>query len=756
MQIKNLKNSENPKNLENPENLENPKNLENPENLIQTTFTQTNRLIHESSPYLLQHAHNPVDWYPWGEEAFIKAKEEDKPVFLSIGYSTCHWCHVMERESFEDEAIGEILNRHFISIKVDKEERPDVDGVYMQVCMAATGGGGWPLTVIMTPDKKPFFAGTYLPKNSRRHIIGLTELLEAVRLNWQEDNSDFINRAEEITQAVQDHIKLNSPGTLSDGTLSNSSSSDDSLSDNIFSDNILPDDSFSDDLIGKAYRYFAKNFDKNNGGFGNAPKFPSPHNLLFLMEYYRVFEEKNALIMAEKTLSQMYLGGIFDHIGYGFSRYSTDERWLAPHFEKMLYDNAMLTMAYTKAYAVTGREIYKDVAQKIIQYVLRDLTHPEGGFYCAEDADSDGEEGKFYLLEPKEVVDLLGREAGGEFNRVYNITENGNFEGKNIPNLLKASEASEASEVSVIKVFDPEKFNNEKSNNEKSKLREYRKQRYSLHKDDKILTSWNGLMIGALAQAHMLLSPLLNVLGQDNINLLELAKKSLTFIENHLMENGEIFTSYREGRRSSQGFLEDYASITFAMIEIYRASWNLEYLHKAKSICEKAIQLFFDGQNGGFRLSGIKNESLILDLKETFDGASPSGNSIMAYNLVMLSKLGVWKNQDSQKYQNILDKHNRFMAKSSENHPGGHCFFWFAKLIQQYPGRHITCVLSPEDNWENLKEEIKGKSASSINLKDTIISVLEEETKDYPLLEGKTTYYTCDFGKCYPPSHKIN
>lgn len=561
----------------------------------------TNRLINESSPYLLQHAHNPVDWYPWGDEAFSVAQGENKPVFLSIGYSTCHWCHVMERESFESSHIAGILNENFISVKVDKEERPDVDSVYMQVCTAMTGSGGWPLTILMTPDKKPFFSGTYLPRRK------LADLLEMAIEKWHVDESGLYRSADEIIHAIQAHIE--GPGLAGADT---------------------------DALMESAHNMFAQRFDPVNGGFGPAPKFPSPHNLLFLMDYGK------GLQMAEKTLLQMYLGGIFDHIGFGFSRYSTDERWLAPHFEKMLYDNALLTMAYARAFTITGKEIYKEVADKTIEYVLRELTHPEGGFYSAQDADIDGEEGKFYLLKPQEIVRCLGTQAGREFNEAYDITERGNFEGKSIPNLLKTRA-------------------NPRLDGHLPKLREYRQSRFDLHKDDKVLASWNGLMISALAQA-------------GHINA---AKRAVQFIESHLMIGDDVFTSWRDGRRSEQGFLDDYACMGFAMVEMYRATGETNYLKRAEALCKRAADLFFDREKGGFRLSGAENEALILDLKETYDGAVPSGNSVMAYNLVSLDMLDAWDDTA------LLAKHLDFMAASAGNYPAGHSFFLLAMLRER-------------------------------------------------------------------------
>ena len=368
----------------------------------------SNHLKNQTSPYLIQHAENPVDWYPWCEEAFERARKEDKPVFLSIGYSTCHWCHVMAHESFEDEEIAEILNKNFVSIKVDKEERPDIDSIYMSVCQAITGSGGWPTTIFMTAEQQPFFAGTYFPKSSVNGHTGFKELLEAVTEKWNSDRDALIESAEEIIAFLDS--KASNAATFSD----------------------------EKSLINQAMVQYERTFDEKYGGFGTAPKFPTPHNLLFLMRRYEKSGDKHALLMAEKTLTQMYRGGIFDHIGGGFSRYSTDQFFLVPHFEKMLYDNGLLIMAYSKAYQLTRKRMYRHAAEKTAEFIMREMTAPDGGFYSAQDADSDGEEGKFYLLEPEEIRQVLDEEGTKEFCRIFDITERGNFEGKNIPNLLKS------------------------------------------------------------------------------------------------------------------------------------------------------------------------------------------------------------------------------------------------------------------------------------------------------------------------------
>lgn len=388
-----------------------------------------NHLKDQTSPYLLQHADNPVDWYPWCEEAFERAKEEDKPIFLSIGYSTCHWCHVMAHESFEDEKIAELLNKYFIAIKVDKEERPDIDSIYMAVCQAFTGSGGWPTTIFMTPEQKPFFAGTYFPKTSGYGRIGFTDLLLEIHSKWENEREELLKSADEIVF----HMKRKSKS----------------------------EQEADERILQKAVEMYKKSYDEAYGGFGDAPKFPSPHNLWFLMDDYEKTGEKEALQMAEKTLMQMYRGGLFDHIGGGFSRYSTDRYFLAQHFEKMLYDNALLILAYCRAYEITKNPLYRKIAERTAEFILREMTSEDGGFYSAQDADSDGVEGKYYLFEPEEIKKILGGVEGCAFNQYYDITEAGNFEGKNIPNLLQSDPTDERFGESLAKVY------------------QYRKNRYS-------------------------------------------------------------------------------------------------------------------------------------------------------------------------------------------------------------------------------------------------------------------------------------
>ena len=487
-----------------------------------------NRLKDEKSPYLFQHKDNPVDWYPWCDEAFQKARTEDKPIFLSIGYSTCHWCHVMAHESFEDKAIAKLLNQGFICIKVDREERPDIDAVYMSVCQAVTGQGGWPLTIIMTPEQKPFFAGTYFPKERYYGRPGLMDILNEVLKLWKTRRQDLLRDSGQRCLTAMINKNSAPQGSGSGGG--------------------FPDK----EIFKKAYRIFAKQFDPVWGGFGGAPKFPSPHNLLFLMRYAKEEQERDALHMAETTLNAMAKGGIHDHIGGGFSRYSTDGQWLIPHFEKMLYDNALLILAYLEAYQVTEKETYRDIVQHTADYILRELTDEEGGFYCGQDADSEGVEGKYYVFTPDEVMSVLGEADGKEFCRLYGITEEGNFEGRSIPNRIHHDQTEENDKV-----------------NDKEKLYQYRLNRTTLHKDDKILLSWNAWTILALARAGA-------VLKEERY--LEAARKAREFIEAHMTgEDGRLYLRFRDGEAANQGQLEDYAVYTLALLELYRTDFQVEY-----------------------------------------------------------------------------------------------------------------------------------------------------------------------------------
>jgi uncharacterized protein len=556
----------------------------------------SNKLIAEKSPYLLQHAHNPVDWYPWGEEAFIKATNENKPVFLSIGYSTCHWCHVMEKESFEDEAVAAVLNKYFVSVKVDREERPDIDHIYMSVCQAMTGQGGWPLTVLMTPEKKPFFAGSYFPRHSRWGRPGLLDILSQVNEKWQQDRALLVHAGEQVVIMMQPRGEEPSAAAV-DGM-----------------------------ILQQAFTQAGKLFDRQYGGFGTAPKFPTPHNLSFLLRCWKKSSDPEALAMVEKTLESMYRGGIYDHIGYGFARYSTDEKWLAPHFEKMLYDNALLALAYTEGFQATGRNLYAKAAKEIFTYILRDMTSPEGGFYCAEDADSEGEEGKFYVWSPDEIRNILGERDGDIYCRLFDITPNGNFEGRSIPNLIGAPPFSPSGEM----ISEAGEFSGSYEL-QRQKLFNAREKRVHPYKDDKILTSWNGLMIAALARGAA-------VFGGDVYG--KAAARAVQFIFQKLRrEDGRLLARYRDDEAAHLAYLDDYAFLTWGLLELYEAAFDVANLEWALDLTRQMTELFLDKKDGGFYFNGEDAEQLIYRPKEIYDGALPSGNSVALHNLLRLARL---------------------------------------------------------------------------------------------------------------------
>ncbi len=639
----------------------------------------SNHLNNQTSPYLLQHAENSVDWFAWCDEAFEKAKKEDKPIFLSIGYSTCHWCHVMAHESFEDEETANILNEKFVSIKVDREERPDIDSVYMAVCQSFTGSGGWPTSIFMTPEQKPFYAGTYFPLKSRYGVVGFKDLLNAISQQWEDNRAKMLQSADEIINHI-DNKSIKQDVETDESALSN------------------------------AVEIFRKMFDSQYGGFGVEPKFPTPHNLLFLMLYSKMSGDKTAMEMAEKTLYQMRIGGIFDHIGYGFSRYSTDRYFLAPHFEKMLYDNALLLIAYSSAYKLTKNHIYLDTAKKTAEYVTREMISEEGGFYCAQDADSDGEEGKFYTFSYDEILQVLGKDIGEKFCSRYDITHEGNFEGKNILNLIISKNI------------------NDDFSEELAKLYEYRKNRNDLHFDDKILTSWNSLMIIAFSVLYRVTN--------DNSYLL-VAEKAQNFIENNLLDNKNLYVSFRKGTRTQNGFLDDYAFYVASLIELYQSTLNKDYLCKAEEFCEIAIEKFFDEKNGGFYLCDKNDNKLLFNPIETYDGAMPSGNSVMACNLVRLSQL-----ISNQKYEEVLDKHFKYLSTQAWGYPHGHSMFLIG-LIQKFnPPASVKIVLKNISDIEKSKTHIPFLAN---------VELLKRETDDYPMLKNKTTIYICENNTCKPP-----
>lgn len=640
----------------------------------------SNHLKNATSPYLLQHAENPVDWYPWCKQAFEKAKSEDKPIFLSIGYSTCHWCHVMAHESFEDKKTAAILNQYFVSIKIDREERPDIDSVYMSVCQAFTGSGGWPMSIFMTWNKKPFFAGTYFPPKSHYGMPGFPDLLDVIVNQWNNNRRKLLQSAEQIIT----HLK-------------SAESGDKNIDD--------------EELIKRAMQIFSESFDEINGGFSSAPKFPTPHNLLFLMLYAKQKQDSDALKMAEKTLLQMRKGGIFDHIGYGFSRYSTDKYFLAPHFEKMLYDNALLIIAYSAAYYLTNNEIYLDTAEKTTEYILREMTSADGGFYSAQDADSEGVEGKYYTFTLDEIINVLGEEKGKRFAESFDITSNGNFEGVNILNLLKSNDLESDFSEEIHKLYD------------------YRKKRTNLHLDDKILLSWNSLMIAALSIFYRV---------SRNEKYLNAVVNAQKFIEENMCDGVQLFTSWRDGKHSEKNFLDDYAFYIASLIELYNSTLDKVYLEKAERFCDEAVRRFEDCQRDGFYLCEASYTEIFMNPKETYDGAIPSGNSVMAYNFVRMFQL-----TENEKYRKLTEKQFEFLSVQAQDYPAGHSVFLLSKLLHENPPEHIVIAVKHKSDFQEIQKELPFLANVSVVL----------DSVDYPLKNDKMTYYVCKNHTCSPPTN---
>jgi uncharacterized protein YyaL (SSP411 family) len=563
-----------------------------------TAHAHTNRLAREKSPYLLQHQHNPVDWYAWGEEAFEKARREHKPIFLSIGYSTCHWCHVMERESFENEEVAKFLNDHFVSIKVDREERPDVDKIYMTFVQATTGQGGWPLNTFLTPELKPFFGGTYFPPDNRQGRPGFLSLLQHIHKLWETRQGDLADSATQV------HAKLQEAAS------------------SISESNVV----LTASAVRNAGLRFKRAYDPRNGGFGSAPKFPQPSQPQFLLRYAKRFKDDEAVKMVLHTCEKMAAGGIHDQLGGGFARYSVDAEWLVPHFEKMLYDNAQLAQLYLDAHLVSGEAKFADSARDILDYVLRDMTHPEGGFFSAEDADSEGHEGKFYCWTRRELLKLLTPEEFKVAVRYFGITEAGNFIDHSHPTPLP--------EQNVLSIVDAKLSEAEKAllAAAKKKMGAARAQRVRPHLDDKVLASWNGLMLGAMARAY-------SVLNEEKY--LAAAEKNAAFLRSKLWEakSKTLYHRWREGERDNVELLEGYAFLLSGMIELYEATLKPEHLEFAVSLAESMVAKFYDPDQGGFWQSPPGAKDLILRVKEDYDGAEPSGNSVAMMGLLKLGRI---------------------------------------------------------------------------------------------------------------------
>lgn len=663
----------------------------------------------------MQHVNNPVDWYPWSNEAFEKAKRENKPIFLSIGYSTCHWCHVMAHESFENEELADLMNEIFISIKVDREERPDIDNIYMKVCQMMTGSGGWPLTIFLTPDKKPFFAGTYFPRETIFGRIGLIDLIKRVKNLWLNNNTELRDTAEKITFSLQ-NLTQEAPG-----------------------------EKFTKRILRKTYDRLQLSFDEDYGGFNEKPKFPTPHNLLFLLRYWKRTEEKKALHMVEKTLIQMRLGGIYDHIGFGFHRYSTDKFWLVPHFEKMLYDQALIALAYIEAYSATKREIYKKVAEEIFTYVIRDMQSSEGGFYSAEDADSEGEEGKFYLWKESELREILNEQDAEYFIKLYNINNSGNYleestgksTNKNIPHLKDMNQLEQ--EEIYLKIASI-----------RQKLFNLREKRVHPSKDDKILTDWNGLMIVALTKGAIVLK---------NTSYLDAAQKATKFILNNLKtEDERLFHRYKDGSSEIEGYLTDYAFFIWGLIELYEATFDINYLEIALKLNKYQIKHFWDNEIGGFYFTSDLNEELLVRQKEVYDGAIPSGNSISILNLLRLSYI-----TGDSGLEIKADILSRVFSDKLDASPIAYTQFMVAGDFAIGPT--YSLVISGNSESQDTIEMIETIKKTYLPNKVLLLRKMEKKSPDidklsnfvefFSDLEGKATAYVCINKTCKPPTHDI-
>ena len=671
-----------------------------------------NHLADEKSPYLLQHVHNPVDWHPWNEKAFKKARKEDKPVFLSVGYATCHWCHVMAHESFEDEEVADILNRDYVSIKVDREERPDVDKIYMSVCQALTGRGGWPLTIIMTPDAKPFFAATYLPKTGRMGMSGLMDVLAQLAALWKNDRARILKAGDSITNAIEAKNE-NAPtaGKISMQTLK------------------------------LGYEQCAKSYDTQWGGFGNAPKFPTPHNKTFLLRWHRRNIDSRGSVMVENTLDHMRRGGIFDQIGFGFHRYSVDREWLVPHFEKMLYDQALLAMAYMDAFQVTRDKKFENAAREIFTYVLRDMTDPDGGFYSAEDADSEGEEGLFYVWKPKEVKKHLGDEAGTLFCRFYDITEQGNFEeGQSIPHIPVPLEI-----FALEESIEPEALAG-MLESARETLFQHRKKRIHPLKDDKILTAWNGLMIAAFARGHQ-------VFGDEAYATA--ATRAAAFITVNLKRaDGRLLCRYRQGEAAYPAYLDDYAFMVWGLIELYEATFKISWLEEALSLNRDMLDFFWDGEDGGLFFTGKGNEELLTRSKEIYDGATPSGNSVAALNLLRLGRI-TGNGQLEQRAEKLIQSFSSEIAA----YPMGYTQMLNAIDFMIGPTKEIVIAGNPkEDTTKKMIRAIhqtylpnRVMLVHSDGPEKEIAQKLVPFLKEMKPVDNKPTAYICEQYACQTP-----
>ncbi|AKB17794.1 hypothetical protein MSWHS_0931 [Methanosarcina sp. WWM596] len=659
-----------------------------------------------------------MDWYPWGEEAFEKARKENKPVFLSIGYSTCHWCHVMAHESFEDEEIARLMNETFVSIKVDREERPDIDNIYMTVCQIILGRGGWPLSIIMTPGKKPFFAGTYIPKKSRFNQTGMLELVPRIKEIWNQQHEDVLDSAEKITSTIQNMI-VESAG-----------------------------EGLGKEIIEEAYEELLESFDTEYGGFGGAPKFPTPHKISFLLRYWKRSGNPEALHIAEHTLDNMRSGGIYDHLGSGFHRYSTDNMWLLPHFEKMLYDQALTAIAYTEAYQVTGKDLYKETAEGILDYVLRDLTSPEGGFYCGEDADVEGEEGKYYLWTIEEVRSILGPDDSELITKMFNLKRGGNFEeeirGRKTETNLFYMVLSPDSLATELEIPVEEVENRVQCAREKLLAARYERKRPSM--DDKILTDWNGLMIAAFAKGFQVFR---------KQKYLKAAEKAADFIMETLYSPGNrLLHRYRDGAAGISGTSDDYAFLIHGLLELYEADFQLRYLKAAVSLNNELFEHFWDPVSGGLYFTANDSEALIFRKKEFTDAAIPSGNSVEMLNLLRLSRIIA-----DPELEGTADRLERAFSDMIKKAPSGYTQFLSSLDFRLGPSYEVIISGKRESpDTVHMLEELWSHFVPNKVLvfrpegENPEIAGLAEYTTEQLPIEGKATAYVCQNYECQLPT----
>jgi len=694
---------------------------------MQAPKKYTNQLINETSPYLLQHAHNPVDWYAWGDEAFKKAKDEDKPVLVSIGYSACHWCHVMEHESFENEATAAIMNEHFISIKVDMEERPDVDQIYMMFVQLTTGRGGWPMNVFLTPDKLPFFGGTYFPPVNRYNMPSWQQILVSVA-------DAYRNKRDELMTSVVDIL-----GEMRRVGISEFSPA-----------------GLSTELLDSAFASFDRSFDATNGGFGGAPKFPPAMSLEFLLRYWKRTGNERALEIVKKTAQKMANGGIYDQLGGGFHRYSVDAVWLVPHFEKMLYDNAQLIRIYLHLYQITKDEFFRRTATETLEYVRREMFDPSGGFYSTQDADSEGVEGKFFVWTPTEVVEILGEGDGGIFNFYYDVSEEGNFEEKNILNVknpVATAPGSDTSEVAkALKISESDLTAILERG--RKKLFTEREKRIKPFRDEKVLTAWNGLMLAAFAEASAVL---------DNKEYLEVAKQNADFIlanlqkpvgmegrdiqlESATLADPKLLRTWKDGRAKLNAYIEDYANLADGLVDLFQVSGEVRYLKEAKRLADLMITEFWDEENGGFFFTANDHEELIVRTKDFYDNATPSGNSVAADVLLKLAKL-----TSDEKYERFASTVLRLAAAQLKRHPQG--FGRTLSAIEFFLGDSKEIVLMGDEDG-NLGREVWSEYRPG---KVVVPANGSTESEMIPLLQGraaidgKPTAYVCENFACRMP-----